>query len=283
MVHLIPTYRQKLKLCKPVARTSKQWSSEAIEDLWACLDCTDWEVFRTASNSLDEFTEAVTSYISFCEDCCIPSRTRVSYNNDKPWFTAKLSQLRRQKEEAFRSGDRDRFKESKYRFSKAVRVAKRLYSEKLQLQFSASDSASVWKGLRQITNYKPKPPHSINDFRLANDLNEFYCRFERQWDKPPSSPTKGTSLSILERDVNRLFKKQNPRKAAGPDSVSPSSLKHCADQLSPVFTDIFNTSLETCHVPACFKSSTIIPVPKKPRPTGLNDDRPIALTSVVMK
>jgi len=153
MGHLIPTYRQKLKLCKPAVRTSKQWSSDAIEDLRACLDCTNWEVF-----SLDEFTEAVTSYISFCEDCCIPSRTRVSYNNDKPWFTAKLSQLRRQKEEAFKSGDRDRFKESKHRFSKAVREAKRLYSEKLKLQFSANDSASVWKGLRQITNYKPKPP-----------------------------------------------------------------------------------------------------------------------------
>jgi len=40
--------------------------------------------------------------------------------------------------------------------------------------------------------------------------------------------------------------------------------------------------LETCHVPACFKTSTIIPVPKKPRVTGLNDDRPVALTSVVM-
>ncbi|KAK0156400.1 putative RNA-directed DNA polymerase from transposon BS [Merluccius polli] len=75
----------------------------------------------------------------------------------------------------------------------------------------------------------------------------------------------------------------NPRKAAGPDSVSPSTLKHCADQLSPVFTDIFNTSLETCHVPACFKTSTIIPVSKKPRTTGLNDFRPVALTSVVMK
>ena len=38
-----------------------------------------------------------------------------------------------------------------------------------------------------------------------------------------------------------------------------------------------------CHVPVCFKSSTIIPVPKKPRITGLNDYRPVALTSVVMK
>ena len=36
-------------------------------------------------------------------------------------------------------------------------------------------------------------------------------------------------------------------------------------------------------MPACFKSSTIIPVPKKARTTGLNDYRPVALTSVVMK
>lgn len=107
MVHLIPAYRQKLKLCKPVVRKSKKWTSEAVEDLQACLDCTDWNVFRTATNCLDEYTEAVTSYISFCEDCCIPSRTRVSYNNDKPWFTTKLGQLQLEKEEAFRSGDRE--------------------------------------------------------------------------------------------------------------------------------------------------------------------------------
>ncbi|XP_035286690.1 uncharacterized protein LOC118234332 [Anguilla anguilla] len=163
IVHLIPAYRQKLKLCKPVVRTSKKWTSEAMEDLRTCLDCTDWDVFRTATISLDEYTEAVTSYISFCEDSCVPSRTRVIYNNDKPWFTAKLRQLRLAKEEAFRSGDKDRFKESKYRFSKAVRDAKRLYSEKLQQQFSENNSASVWKGLRQITNYKPKAPHSTND------------------------------------------------------------------------------------------------------------------------
>ena len=83
--------------------------------------------------------------------------------------------------------------------------------------------------------------------------------------------------------MRRLLRSQNPRKAAGPDSVSPSVLRHCADQLAPVFTNIFNTSLELCHVPACFKASTIIPVPKKAKVSGLNDYRPVALTSVVMK
>ncbi|XP_078126065.1 uncharacterized protein LOC144530383 isoform X3 [Sander vitreus] len=119
MVHLIPAYRQKLKLCKPVVRTSRKWPSEAVEHLQSCLDSTDWDVFRTATNSLDEYTEAVTSYISFCEDCCVPSCTRVSFTNDKPWFTAKLRRLRLDKADAFRSGDKDRLKEAKYKFSKA--------------------------------------------------------------------------------------------------------------------------------------------------------------------
>ncbi len=51
----------------------------------------------------------------------------------------------------------------------------------------------------------------------------------------------------------------------------------------PIFTQIFNRSLELYEVPSCFKRSTIIPVPRKPKITGLNDYRPVALTSVVMK
>ncbi|KAI3355866.1 hypothetical protein L3Q82_004418 [Scortum barcoo] len=71
--------------------------------------------------------------------------------------------------------------------------------------------------------------------------------------------------------------------APGPDGVSPSCLKVCADYLTPIFTQIFNRSLELCEVPSCFKRSTVIPIPKKPSITGLNDYRPVALTSVVMK
>ena len=95
-----------------------------MENLRVCLDCTNWDVFMTATNILDELTETVTSYIYFCEDCCIPTQTRVSYKNDKPWFTAKLRRLRLDKVEAFRSGDRPRFKELKNRCSKVVSEAK---------------------------------------------------------------------------------------------------------------------------------------------------------------
>ncbi len=53
LVHLIPTYRQKLKSAKPVLRTVKRWTNEAEQDLKACFDLTDWTVFEAAANDLD--------------------------------------------------------------------------------------------------------------------------------------------------------------------------------------------------------------------------------------
>ncbi len=201
-------------------------------------------------------------------------------------------------------------------------MAKKNYSEKLKKELSANDPASVWTGLRNITMYKTPPPQSVENQQLADDLNVFYCRFEkarltpstlsdlrdtlsvrkRYTNKlelnlnlhfthspiPPAtpltpSPTTLPAFKVCVEDVNRVFRKQKSRKASGPDGISPACLKVCADQLAPIFTQIFNRSLELCEVPCCFKCSTIIHVPKKPKITGLNDYRPVALTSVVMK
>ena len=83
--------------------------------------------------------------------------------------------------------------------------------------------------------------------------------------------------------VGRMFQRLNSRKVASPDNISQCLLKLCADQLSGVFTDIFNVSLSQCKIPHCCKKSSIIPVPKKSTASCLNDYRPVALTSVVMK
>ena len=90
-------------------------------------------------------------------------------------------------------------------------------------------------------------------------------------------------LSLDLADVRRTLKGINARKAAGPDRIPGRVLKECADQLAPVLTDVFNISLHQAVVPSCFKAATIIPVPKKPTITSLNDYRPVALTPIMMK
>ena len=83
--------------------------------------------------------------------------------------------------------------------------------------------------------------------------------------------------------MRTLFRRLNERKAHGPDNISSSTLRNCADQLCTVFTDIFNSSLEQCRVPMCFKTLMIIPIPKMSKVSTMNDYRPVTLTSVVMK
>ncbi len=105
-------------------------TNEAEQDLKACFDLTDWTVFEAAATDLDELTETVTSYISFCEDMCIPTRTHLNYNNDKPWFTAKLRQLCQAKEDAYRKGNKSCIKQANTHWKRRSEWQKRNYSGK---------------------------------------------------------------------------------------------------------------------------------------------------------
>ena len=100
MVHLLTNYRQKFKSAKSVVKTVKRWTADSKLELKACFDCIDWRVFEAAATDLDQLTDTVTCYSSFCEDLCVPTKTFCTYNNNKPWFTAKLGMLRQAKEEA---------------------------------------------------------------------------------------------------------------------------------------------------------------------------------------
>jgi hypothetical protein len=135
--------------------------------------------------------------------------------------------------------------------------------------------------------YSCTAPVVSDDPKLPDSLNEFYCRFDKDQDdaliQPTGIKTRATPSVLQEDEVRRLLKKLNGRKAAGHDLVSSTTIKRCADELTPVLTDIFNWSRRECRVPTCFKSAVIIPVPKKPSITGLNDYRPVGLTSVIMK
>ena len=54
-------------------------------------------------------------------------------------------------------------------------------------------------------------------------------------------------------------------------------------QLAVPFTSLFNWSMKDHKLPSLWKTSEIVPTPKKPKVTVLNDLRPVALTSVIVK
>jgi len=93
------------------------------------------------------------------------------------------------------------------------------------------------------------------------------------------SSLESDNIHIQTHQVCKTFKSLNSNKACGPDNIQPRILKICADQLSPVYTKLFNQ----CHainIPSIWKTAKIIPVAKKSNPSELNDYRPVSLTSV---
>lgn len=85
---LVPTYRRNLEKLKPTNTIRWCWSPEAVEMLRDCLDSTDW------GNSIDEYTDTLTSYVSSCEDVNLPEGPRVRV-------------LRATKDQAYRSVHRE--------------------------------------------------------------------------------------------------------------------------------------------------------------------------------
>ncbi|KAI4899182.1 hypothetical protein NFI96_003321 [Prochilodus magdalenae] len=74
------------------------------------------------------------------------------------------------------------------------------------------------------------------------------------------------------------FKPRRPR----PDGAPGRSLRAYAHDLSGVFCTYF-LSLAQAAVPTIFKTATIVPVPKHPTASALNDFRPVELTPIISK
>jgi hypothetical protein len=182
------------------------------------------------------------------------------------------------------TGNMTEYKQCSSSLRKAIKQAKPQYRDNVELQFNSSDTRGMWQGLQSITDNKKKmSPVADQDVLLPDRLNNFFARVEDNTVPLTRPATKTCGLSFTASDVSKTFKCVNSRRAAGQDGIPSRILRACADQLAGVFTDILNQSLSQSAVPTCFKRATIVPVPKKAKVTELNDYRPVALTSIIMK
>ena len=69
--------------------------------------------------------------------------------------------------------------------------------------------------------------------------------------------------------VRRAIKSYRNNKAFGPDQLSIFHLKHIGPRTIEFITSLFNLSVTTCQIPAIWKSSLIIPIPKPGKDTSI--------------
>ena len=132
---------------------------------------------------------------------------------------------------------------------------------------------------KEITTCREKAEALIKQYDSIftnEDLTDIPCLLT-----PPAPRIKELTLDV--NGVQKLLKKLDPKKANGTDEISTYIIKECAEEIAPILTNIFTTSLVTGTTPSLWRTANIFAIFKKGSKMSNDNYRPVSLTSVVCK
>ncbi|KAK0133131.1 putative protein MSS51, mitochondrial [Merluccius polli] len=200
---------------------------------------------------LNELTVTVSAYIKYCENLIIPMKAISIFPNNKPWVSKSVKNIINQRNISFQDVTLLR---------RELKLAKLNYKDKVESLLSSGTSRPAWDGLKCMMGLQSKKtPVSLNgksDPELANELNIFYNRFNTydfskelcEYSNMCTEQQYETGIVVDKEHVCKFLRGVKERKS-----------------------------------PDLWKESVIVPVPKTKAPKSLNDSRPVALTSLIMK
>ncbi|KAK0135553.1 hypothetical protein N1851_028598 [Merluccius polli] len=166
LLMLMPAYRPKVKVTRPVQKQVREWPEGASSALQDCFNITDWDMFKQAAtyNQHINIQEYSDTYISKCIDDVTVTKTITVRANHKPRLTGEVYGLLGARFAAFRAGDEAGLRSARANLNRGIRLAKRRYSSRISNHFTESrDTRSLWKGIQTITDYKPRPQTCDSD------------------------------------------------------------------------------------------------------------------------
>ena len=119
-------------------------------------------------------------------------------------------------------------------------------------------------------------------------LNDYFISCLTLKSYPVAIPSTATedhllAVSCSSEDVARVISSMRSNVAAGPDGISSRMLKNTHPSISPSLAALYNTSFKLGKVPADWKSSRVVPIPKPGDPSLAKNYRPISLLPLVSK
>ena len=127
---------------------------------------------------------------------------------------------------------------------------------------------------------------SISKARVLNGQFSSVFTTENITDLPNLGPSPHPDMrrfEVTQEGVWELLQQINPHKATGPDNIPGRLLKEGADELTPIFTLLFNSTLHQGKIPNPWKQAHVAPVYKKNNRHDPANYRPISLTAITCK
>ena len=92
-----------------------------------------------------------------------------------------------------------------------------------------------------------------------------------------------TDIKVSCAGVFKLLRELDVHKAPGSDGLSPKLLKELAEELAPILTLLFQTSLQQGKIPDDWRTADVVPIFKSGEKSKAENYRPISLTCILCK
>lgn len=274
--------------------------------IYKFLDANYCEIETSYRHLLDSFSNGLdidSMYNAFCKTshdalstipCFLPKP------KGHPWITRKIKSLIRKRDRVYARykmfpslSSREELENIKKSIRIQCRKAKTTYQNRLSCLMEGGNTKPLYNYMNRSkgqSNYISSLQDTPSD-QIANRLAEHFssvfhkCNHEypllkeRSWEEMNKIiPSRNGVLSLL--------MKLEPRKAYGPDNISPMMLKMFSTRV-PSFVDcvfqIVDKSLQTGCVPQAWTKATICPVFKGGCREEAGNYRPISLTCILSK
>ena len=145
-------------------------------------------------------------------------------------------------------------------------------------------------GRDKSSNFSLTDPESqsiMNDKDTANYINSFFVGLTKDFpvvqDKWLMNNETESLPTVSRESVAKRLKELKTNKSSGLNDPNVKILKTFADFFAIPLADIFNESFNAKCFPAIWKDFVVSPIPKVIPCSGVDELRPIALTSVLSK
>ena len=211
-------------------------------------------------------------------------RKKVPAKSITPWITQDIRQDIKRRERYFTKAKRScsqdwalRYKALRNVIVNKIRMAKKSFFE--ALANPQSSKKKFWAVVRSLNPWSVLSPSSLSngctsatsDQDKANLLNDFFASCFNQVKLPPFKlpDPKPSDLPLdyfdsTPEEVSLLLRNLKPHFASGPDEISVWMLHTFADDVAPSISALFNISIVHGQLPADWKLSNVVPIPKEP-------------------
>ena len=274
-----------------------------LDGLRASVATAGNSFLTTGFEDIESMWAAFKTVISEAVDQHVPTKF-TSTRRTHPWVNTSLRRMMRRKQRAHRKAktsgnqrDWERFKRLQAELQRSTRKAHRSYMQDVVSADLKENPKRFWSFIKSKRQEGTGVSELVNKdgFLQSNTtakaeiLNEQFHSVYTQEDtgtipnKGPSPHPSMHDITVNLNGVKKLLKNLKPYKASGPDGIPTYILRAAAEELAPMMTRLFQSSLDTGLVPTEWRRANIVPLFKKGLKHLTSNYRPVSLTSVACK